>query len=73
MTAAVKTKKTDNVTGFLNVTYTNETKIRNCTPEDFNKTNMLPSFYDLSTYKNLYCPDSYWNVQLASQRMKSYE
>jgi len=59
MTAAVKTKHNSNVTGLLDVTYSNETKVRNCTAEDFNKTNLLPSFYDLSVFKNLYCPDSY--------------
>ena len=31
MTAAVKTKKTDPATGALNVTYSNETIVRNCT------------------------------------------
>jgi len=59
MTAAVKTKKTNPATGLLDVTYSNETKVRNCTAEDFNKTNILPSFYDLSVYKNIYCPDDY--------------
>jgi len=59
MTAAVKTIKTDTSTGSLNVTYSNETKIRNCTAEDFIKTNTLPTFNDLSIYKNLFCPDNY--------------
>ena len=57
----------------LNVTYVNETRLRDCQEEDFDKTNMIPSFTDLSTYKNLYCPVSYENVTLATQRMKAYE
>ena len=59
MTAAVKTKKTDPDTGLLNVTYSNETKIRNCTREDFTKTGIGPSFDDLSIFKNIYCPDGF--------------
>ena len=31
MTIAVKTKKTDPASGALNVTYSNEIKVRNCT------------------------------------------
>ena len=74
MTAAVITKINDNVTGALTVTYSNETKVRLCNLEDFNKTNMVPSFQDLTALtNNLYCPDSYENVTLASQRMKNYE
>jgi len=73
MTAAVKVKDTIPETGMLDVTYVNETRLRDCREEDFNKTNMVPSFNDLSTYKNLYCPDSYENVTLATQRMKAYE
>ena len=53
MTAAVKTKKTDLDTGLLNVTYSNETKIRNCTREDFTKTifNFIFNYY--SNIENL--------------------
>jgi ABC-type uncharacterized transport system ATPase subunit len=73
MTAALKTKKTDPKTGALNVTYSNHVAIRNCTKPDFTKTGIGPSFDDLSVFKNLYCPDNYENITLASQRMKSYE
>lgn len=70
MTAAVKAKGPDKKSGILNVTYLNETGVRNCTEMDFNKTTMYRGFRDLSIYKNLYCPDSYENVTLATQRLK---
>jgi hypothetical protein len=44
MTAAVKTKMIDDVTGSLNLIYSNETKIRNCTAEDFIK-NKYTSYF----------------------------
>ena len=59
MTVAVKTKKTDPVTGALNVTYSNEIQVRNCTRWDFEKTGLGASFDDLSVYGNIYCPDSF--------------
>lgn len=66
MTAAVKVKDADNKTGVLNVKYVNNTQLRQCNADDFNRTNMLPSFLDLTAIvNNYYCPENYKNVTLA--------
>ena len=66
MTAAVKTKIYDEVTGVLRVTYSNYTQIRPCKLEDFAKTGMEIDFEERTRImNNFYCPDSYENVTLA--------
>jgi hypothetical protein len=66
MTAAVKTKVYDEVTGSLKVTYSNYTEIRPCKVEDFAKPGMQDDFYERTKIKNnFYCPEGYENVTLA--------